>query len=106
MINVSHTTVITFDTDKKKLRGLGFEIKPAGAEQWAMGGDHNPFFGSLPVAGKDKAGKSLPPDSVWLHQDRWDHFRLMRSEDELITAGKKSDGWAAVTSPNGTMGVS
>lgn len=106
MFNISHTTVITFDTDKKKLRGLGFEIKPVGSEQWAMGGDGKPFFGYLPFPGKDAKGKPLPPDSVWLHQDRWDHFRLMQAEDQLISAGKKSDGWAAVTSPGGTMSVS
>lgn len=104
-INVYQETVITYDTDKKKLRMLGFGVKTADAAQWAFGGDGKAFNGDLPTQAKDKNNRPLPLQSVWLHQDRFDHFRLMQGEDQAVATGAKSDGWAAVRSPTATTGV-
>lgn len=104
-INVYQETVITYDTDRKKLRMLGFGVKTADAAKWSFGGDGKSFNGDLPAPAKDKNNRPLPLQSVWLHQDRFDHFRLMQGEDQSVATGAKSDGWAAVTSPAATTAV-
>jgi len=104
-IDVYQETVITFDTDKKKLRMLGFEVRTPEATQWAFGADGRPFQGDLPARAKDARNRPLPLPSVWLHQERWDRFRLMEGEDRKMADGATSDGWAAVASPAGTAAV-
>ncbi|MBI2191204.1 MAG: hypothetical protein HYU36_04395 [Planctomycetes bacterium] len=103
-IHFNHRTIVTYDTDRKRLRALGFLVKPVDARRWALGADGQVISGEMPQPGKDARGQPLPADTVWLHQDRWDRFRLMRGASvfpipapqpppQPIAAGKKSDGW-------------
>jgi hypothetical protein len=98
-IDIEHRTVITFDTDRKKLRELGFAFRPVGGERWSFGIDGQPQQGVLPAAEPKK-----PLQSVFLHQDRWNHLRLVQGEQQ-VSEGSKSDGWASVRTPAGTVGV-
>lgn len=71
-----------------KLTDVAFAVPMPGAEKWSLGMDGKPFEGTLPDADK----------SVWLHQERWDHARLMDGNNAVPKAeGKKSDGWLAVS---------
>ncbi|MBI3923396.1 MAG: hypothetical protein HY318_18390, partial [Armatimonadetes bacterium] len=84
-IDLTHRTLLTYDTGKKKLADLRFDFKTTTAKQWSCGAD-----------GKTLGGPFLQTnETVWIHQDRWDHYRLATQNGET-TQGKRSDGWAAV----------
>jgi len=100
-IDVYHTTIITYDTDRKQLRQLGFALKPVSATHWQFGADGKAHKGELPT----KTDKKKPTPSVWLHQDRHDHFRLIQGDDTAIAEGKQSDGWMQTTTANGVITV-
>lgn len=89
-IDVEHVTVITYDTDKKRLRELGFSLPIEGGETWKFGGDGKTLEGDIP----DK-------QTVYFHQDRHDHFRIMPGGIE----GKRSDGWAQLTTDKATINL-
>ncbi len=104
-IDVEHRTVITYDTQRKRLRGLGFAVKPTGAEKWRFGTDGKVQSGALPAPGKDARGRVTPAETIWLHQDKWDHFRLMQGDNTALAEGNKSDGWAAVATADATVAL-
>ena len=91
---VSHRTVNTIpDTfDDTRIADCGFEVVPAGAvKQWRFGFD-----------GAERTGTPAAAASVYLHQDRDDHLRVMRGE-ETLGEGKRSDGWCSAQTPQGTV---
>ncbi len=110
-VQAEHVVVLTYDTDRKRLRQLGLAFVPAGATSYRFGGD------------TIHAGELTPVDkgahpSVSLHQDRHDHYRLTRwsnatginmlhpsQEDEAaeLAQGKHGEGWVSVTTPGGTI---
>ncbi|MBI4026667.1 MAG: hypothetical protein HY360_16915 [Verrucomicrobia bacterium] len=85
MIRVSQYTVITYDTRLFRLADLGFHIATASNAKFRLGADGAMQEGELPKA----------PATVFLHQDRYDHFRLMGAGPKPVE-GKVSDGWFAV----------
>lgn len=91
-IDVNHATIITFDTDRKRLRELGFNIPTAGGATWRFGGDGKTHEGAIP----DK-------QTVWFHQDRYDHFRVAQGADSIIAEGARTDGWAQLVTPQGSI---
>jgi hypothetical protein len=93
-IDVHHRTVITFDTDKKLLRELGFALRPVGALQYGFGVDGKTVGGALPEK-----------ETVWLHQDKDDHLRLGQGE-AATGEGRRSDGWVTVKTTRGSIAVS
>jgi hypothetical protein len=93
-LDVTHRTIITYDTDNKQLADLAFSVKPLEPSRWQMGADGKTLSGDLPP------GKG----TVWLHQDQWDHFRV-QDQDKPVTEGKQSDGWATETTKSGSVTV-
>ena len=107
-IDVDHRTVITYDTDKQKLGGLGFVLPHAGGKTYRFGADGKSLSGDLPAPPEiDPKTKKAPAEqTVWLHQDRWNHFRLNGgADDKPIAEGAKSNGWATLVGPNGSLSL-
>ncbi|MBI4025346.1 MAG: hypothetical protein HY360_10230 [Verrucomicrobia bacterium] len=93
-VNVAHRTIITYDTEKKKLADVAFDVKPVEAVKWQMGADGKVLSGDLPPGN----------GTVWLHQDRWDHFRV-QDQDKPVGEGKQSDGWGVEVMKSGSLSV-
>ncbi|MBI4024220.1 MAG: hypothetical protein HY360_04510 [Verrucomicrobia bacterium] len=93
-LNITHSTILTYDTEKKKLADVGFDVKTVDAAKWQMGADGKTLAGDLP------AGQS----AVSLHQERWNHFRLLK-DDQVTGEGKQSDGWATEILKSGSLTV-
>jgi hypothetical protein len=90
-VQVSHRMVNTIpDTfDATRIADCGFEVAPNGAvKQWRFGFD-----------GAERAGAG---GSVYLHQDRDDHLRVMRGE-ETLAEGRRSDGWCTAQTAQGAV---
>ena len=101
-IRVSHHTIISFDTRMAMLKDVGFPIPVAAAQRYRLGADQEEKAGALPAIPAnpvpDRDGITDIP-SVYLHQDRSDHFRLMQGGTAL-GEGRRSDGWASVLVTN------
>ncbi len=85
MLRITHHTIITYDTRQYWLADAGFTVASQIGERFRLGAD-----------GVEHGGK-LPPGkgSVWLHQERYDRFRLVGAAPKPIE-GKVSDGWFSV----------
>jgi len=95
MIFFNHRTVLTYDTNEKKLADVGFRAGMSGAQRWMTGMDGAAAQGELPAR-----------QSVWIHQERADRVRLVEGEtDAAKREGKRADGWMAATGPSGTAAV-
>jgi hypothetical protein len=97
-IEVSHHTIITYDTRNGVLADVGFHIPVAEAVNFRLGADGKPQAGVLPaipagLAPNRDGFTSIP--GVFLHQDRSDHFRLIQPGQPPIE-GRRSDGWASL----------
>ncbi|MBI4024218.1 MAG: hypothetical protein HY360_04500 [Verrucomicrobia bacterium] len=87
-LDISQRTIITYDTDKeKKLADVGFTVKHADASRWQLGADGRVLLGE---------------GAAWIHQDRWNHFRMVAG-DKPAGEGKQSDGWAAQVLKPGSL---
>ncbi len=87
MIRFSHQTYITYDTRTKQLADLGFHLPHYwGAKFFQLGADGRTIEGTLPKS----------PATAYLHQDRWDHFRIAGTATPA--EGKTSDGWFSLLS--------
>ncbi|MBI4027240.1 MAG: hypothetical protein HY360_19805 [Verrucomicrobia bacterium] len=94
-VSVSHFTINTIPDQyvTTKLADVGFEVVPSGrVDKWHFGFD-----------GKSQEGAAVSkPTSIFLHQDRGDHFRLM-ADDTKLAEGKRSDGWMTAQATNGSI---
>lgn len=91
MLRVSHHTILTYDTRTYRLGDVGFHIGSTLGEQFRLGADGATKKGALPPA----------PRTVFLHQDRHDHFRIVGTGTTVIE-GAKSDGWFSIAPTNAT----
>lgn len=80
-VDVSHRTIIAYDTRTRKLADIGFAVPMRDAQRWATGIDGQTHQGAMPAAG-----------TTWLHQYRADRVRL----GEAIE-GARADGWIAAS---------
>jgi len=85
LLRIIQQTYITYDTETKQLADLGFSLPVKGAKFFELGADGAARQGALPPS----------PGEVFLHQDRWDHFRVVGGSEEW--QGKISDGWFSVS---------
>lgn len=90
LVRISHHTIITYDTRPGRLAQLGFHIGVPGAEMLRLGADGATREAALPAA----------PATAFLHQDRYDHFRLVGLGKDAIE-GKQSDGWFSLQNSGG-----
>lgn len=88
LVRVEQYTYITYNTDKKQLSELGFLVSIPNASTYRLGADGKALSGDLPRKG-----------SVFLHQDRWDHWRFVTGDTQ--TEGGRSDGWFSVRQKRG-----
>src|ERR1051326_748651 len=88
-LRISQHTIITYDTREYRIKDLGFHIAATNSATFRLGADGATKEGALPVA----------PATVFLHQDRYDHFRLVGLGTNKVE-GAKSDGWFTIASSN------
>ena len=93
MLRISQHTILSFDTRQYRLADVGFQIATPDGERFSLGAD-----------GKSEAGELPKTDTMFLHQDRWDHFRLVGTGTNTIE-GARSDGWFNVASKNAGVSV-
>jgi hypothetical protein len=84
-VRVQHRTILTYDTDTNRLSDLGFRLSIPAWVTWELGADGKVLEGKAPAKGK----------SIFLHQNRWDRFRLVGSKETEILGGR-SIGWFTV----------
>ena len=111
-IDVRQRTILTFNTDEKKLARLGFLVPLSGMDQWAAGLDGKAATGgipALPEAEKKPApARTAPPLAApatigWLIQSRPDQVAVETSAGK-VADGKRADGWVRLSSPsNGSV---
>lgn len=89
MLRVSHHTILACDTQKNRFKDIGFHIAATNSETFHLGADGTTKEGPLPAS----------PKTVFLHQDRYDHFRLVGLGTNTVD-GAKSDGWFSIGSTN------
>jgi hypothetical protein len=85
-VRIDHQTYITFDTHQRQLGDLGFHLPIAGPTHFEVGTDGATLEGPLPNA----------PAPGYLHQDRWDHCRVVTAEKS--SDARQADGWAELRS--------
>jgi len=90
-LDVNHRTILTYDTNKRKLADVGFTLKLADGYPVWFGADQKIW----PAIQLSSGETPNPQQTTSLHQDRWDHFRLVNG-DKVVAEGKHSDGWAAM----------
>lgn len=82
--HISHRTILTYDTrTAKRLRDVAWQFTPneiGGATQF--GADGQPLSATPPNRGS----------SLFIHQDRSSHFRLMNGATR-VSEGRRADGW-------------
>jgi len=88
-LRVRQHTIITYDTRMYRLKDLGFHIAATNSATFRLGADGATKEGALPAS----------PNTVFLHQDRYDHFRVVGLGTNKVE-GVKSDGWFTVGSSN------
>jgi hypothetical protein len=81
-VRVQHRTILTYDTDRDRLSDLGFRLLIPGWLTWELGADGKVLEGKAPAKGQ----------SIFLHQNRWDRFRVVGSKETEIV-GVRSNGW-------------
>src|ERR1051326_8496200 len=84
-LRISQHTIITCDTRMYRIRDLGFRINSTLGESFRLGADGATKEAALPAA----------PATVYLHQDRFDHFRVVGMGTNKVE-GAKSDGWFSI----------
>jgi hypothetical protein len=94
-VHLSHRMVNTIQdhNDDRRIADCGFEVALAqDAKRWRWGAD--------------EAEQSLIADGgvepAFLHQDRADHYRVMRG-NQLLTQGRRSDGWSSAQGEHGSV---
>lgn len=92
MLRGEQQMFITYDAHKKQVADLGFRL-PVSGTQATFGVDGKSLTSTLPAA----------PQSTFLHQDRWDHFRVVTPDK--TQEGKQSDGWAQLSGGGSTLSV-
>lgn len=88
MVRISQNTIITYDTASNRLADVGFGIGAIRQDAFRAGAD-----------GGAKEGKLPEKSTVYLHQDRHDHFRLVG--DAKPAEGRTSDGWFTLFQADG-----
>jgi hypothetical protein len=89
-VRVQHRTILTYDTDTNRLSDLGFRLSIPAWATWELGADGKVLEGKAPAKGK----------SIFLHQLRWDRFRLIGSQATEILGGR-SNGWFTAKTASG-----
>ncbi len=93
-VRVQHRTILTYDTDTNRLGDVGFRLSVPNWVTWQLGADGSVLEGKAPTKGK----------SVFLHQNRWDRFRLVGSKETEIL-GARSNGWFTAKTASGRAAV-
>jgi hypothetical protein len=100
-IRVSHHTIITYDTRTAMLADVGFPVPAGLGQSYRVGMDGAEKTGALPaIPANPEPNREGVTDipSVYLHQDRSDHVRLV--DGATGAEGRRADGWAAVRTTN------
>lgn len=90
-VRVQHHTIVTYDTNSStRIADAGFDLRTAYRfHRWRAGGDGIVHEGRGLAAG----------ESIYIHQDKHDRFRLRSGGASLGTAiaeGRRADGWLAL----------
>ncbi|MBI4023629.1 MAG: hypothetical protein HY360_01525 [Verrucomicrobia bacterium] len=83
LVRVQHHVIIGFDTTQHQLADIGFRIATPRSERFRLGMDDMTIAGDLPEK-----------QPVFLHQDRYDHLRVVGHNPSPME-GRRSDGWFA-----------
>lgn len=94
MLRISQHTIITYDTQTGRLADVGFGIGTIDARSFRLGADGAVREGKLPATG-----------TLYLLQDRHDHFRLVGATEKPVE-GTTSDGWFSTIGGNDGPSVS
>jgi len=109
-IDVHQRTILTFNTDEKKLARLGFSVPVVDAKKWAAGLDGSALSGEIPALPpvdpkKRKPAISVPVTTKWIIQPRPDQVAVEDSSGPS-TAAKRADGWVTLSGAPGATQVS
>lgn len=108
-IDVRQRTILTFNTDEKKLARLGFAVPVADAKTWAAGLDADRVAGDIPALPpvNPKARKpevAIPATTEWMIQSRPDQVAIENASGE-VAAAHRADGWVNLAGAEGAIQV-
>lgn len=109
-IDVHQRTILTFNTDEKRLARLGFSVPVVDAQKWAAGVDGSAMAGEIPALPpvdpkKKKPVNSAPVTTKWMIQPRPDQVAV-EGISGSTAPGKRADGWVTLSGPLGATQVS
>jgi hypothetical protein len=93
-LRIQHRTILTYDTNTNRLGDVGFRLSVPNWISWQLGADGAVLDGKAPTKGK----------SIFLHQNRWDRFRLVGAKEKEIV-GARSNGWFTAKTASGRAAV-
>ncbi|MBN1675397.1 MAG: hypothetical protein JXR37_30430 [Kiritimatiellae bacterium] len=102
---ILHTLVIGFDTNAHRLKDIGLPF-PVGAGQAVFGlAERAGETGSSGRSPAGAGGASEPVTAGYLCQPQHDRFRLVGPDGRVLGEGARAEGWAAVQTRGGTVGL-